>query len=195
MTLATKTTLFRIAMTPLFVVLAVRYGDSVDAGTPDALARWAAVIVFALAAASDALDGYIARHFDQASRLGTYLDPIADKLLMWSALLTLTFANWGQTLPIWYAALILARDVIQLSGAIVIGFMAGDIKVVPHWSGKLATGLQIAAIGWVLLGILAPPVAAIAAIALFFTFISTVLYIRAGLCQLPDHQYGRPKLS
>ena len=195
MNLATQTTLFRIAMTPVFVVLAVRYGRSMDAGTPDDLARWVAVLVFALAAASDALDGYIARHFDQASRLGTYLDPVADKLLMWSALLVLTFANWGQTLPLWYAALILARDVIQISGALVIGYMAGDIVVLPHWSGKVATGLQTAAIAWVLLGIAAPPITAVAASAAFFTFISTVLYIRAGLCQLPDHPHGKPNIN
>jgi cardiolipin synthase len=195
MNLATKTTLFRLIMAPVFVVLAVRYGASVDAGSPDGLARWAAVIVFTLAAVSDALDGYIARHFDQESRLGGYLDPIADKALMWSALITLTFSNWGQTLPLWYAAFILARDVIQLSGALVIGFIAGDIKVVPHWSGKLATALQIAAIGWVLLGVFTPPVAAIAGAAAFFTFISTVLYIHSGLCQLPDHHYGRPHHS
>lgn len=195
MNLATKTTLFRLLMTPVFVVLALRYGTSVDAGAPDSFARWAAVVVFALAAISDALDGYIARHFDQESRLGTYLDPIADKALMWSALITLTFSNWGQTLPLWYAAFILARDVIQISGALIIGFIAGDIKVLPHWSGKLATALQIAAIGWVLLGISTPPVAAITAATAFFTFISTVLYIHSGLCQLPDHHHGRPHHS
>ncbi len=192
MTLATLTTIFRLLLTPVFVLFAIRYGHSVEAGAPEALTRWAAVVTFALAAASDALDGYLARHFDQRSRLGTFLDPVADKVLMWSAVLTLSFAGWEQALPLWYAALVLARDIIQLSGAIVIGHIAGDIEVVPHWTGKLATALQVAAIGWVLLAVPAPPVAAVAGAAALFTFVSTVLYIRAGLGQLPDHRHGRP---
>jgi len=117
MTLATKITLLRLLMAPLFVVLALAYGNGLKNGIPNELLRWAAICVFTLAAASDAVDGYIARHCNQSSRLGIFLDPIADKTLMLSAILTLSFTSWGQNLPLWYAALIIARDVIEISGA------------------------------------------------------------------------------
>ena len=191
MTLATKITIFRLVMIPVFVGFGVEYGKTVNAGRPEEIWRWLAVACFTLAALSDALDGYIARRFNQRSRLGTFLDPIADKALMLAALLTLSFANWGQYLPLWYAALVISRDLIQVSGAIAIGHIAGDIKVVPHWTGKLATVLQVVTIGWVFLAIKAPPVWVVASLAAIFTVWSAALYIGAGLSQLPDPHHGR----
>ena len=186
-TLATKITLFRIFMVPVFIALALYYGESVKKGQPEELFRWAAIIVFVLAAASDALDGYIARRFNQRSRLGSFLDPIADKALMLAAILTLSFTNWGQYLPLWYAALVVGRDIVQVAGAALIGHIAGDIEVIPHWTGKFATFLQILVIGWVFFNLTKPPVQAVAAVAAIFTIYSAALYIRDGLRQLPDH--------
>lgn len=188
MTLATKITLSRLLMAPLFVALALSYSNGLRNGIPNELYRWAAICVFTLAAASDAVDGYIARHCNQSSRLGIFLDPIADKTLMLSAILTLSFTSWGQNLPLWYAALIIARDLIEISGAIVIGYIAGDIKVIPHWTGKLAMFLQITVISWVFFSIRIPPLELIAIISAILTFIATVLYIHAGLSQLPNHK-------
>ena len=86
MTTANKITIGRILLIPVFVLLAIYYGESVRSGQPDDRLRWAAVIVFVVAAGSDALDGYIARRFQQRSRLGVILDPLADKALLVAAL-------------------------------------------------------------------------------------------------------------
>ena len=187
MTLATKITVFRLVMVPVFVAFGLLYGESVNSGAPDEFWRWAAIITFTTAALSDALDGYIARQFNQRSRLGTFLDPIADKALMLSAIFTLSFANWGQYLPLWFSAVIIARDLIQVSGAIAIGHIAGDIKVIHHWTGKLATVLQVVTIGWVFFLIQVPALWCVATAAAVFTIWSAALYIHAGLSQLPEH--------
>jgi len=70
MTTANKITLVRIAMIPVFVALAIYYGESVRRGDPQEWQRFAAIIIFLLAAASDGLDGYVARHYNQRSQLG-----------------------------------------------------------------------------------------------------------------------------
>ena len=81
-TLASKVTMGRLFCAPVFAVLAVYYGDSVKSGTPNELIRWLAVGIFTLASASDALDGYLARHYDQKSKFGAFMDPFADKTLL-----------------------------------------------------------------------------------------------------------------
>jgi len=98
-TTANKITLVRIAMIPVFVALAIYYGESVRRGAPLEWQRFAAIIVFLLAAASDGLDGYVARHYNQRSRLGVILDPIADKGLLLSGIITLSITNWSQSDP------------------------------------------------------------------------------------------------
>src|SRR5437773_43324 len=88
MTTANKITLVRIAMIPVFVALAIYYGESVRRGAPLEWQRFAAILVFLLAAVSDGLDGYVARRYNQRSRLGVILDPIADKGLLLSGIFT-----------------------------------------------------------------------------------------------------------
>ena len=95
MTLANRITIFRLLLIPVFVVLAAQYGQSVTAGAPREWQRLAAVCVFLLAAATDALDGWIARHFNQRSRLGSIIDPLADKGLMLAAIVTLSATGWS----------------------------------------------------------------------------------------------------
>jgi CDP-diacylglycerol--glycerol-3-phosphate 3-phosphatidyltransferase len=89
MTFATQLTVFRILMIPVFVLFCVYYGESVARGQPQEWQRLAAIAVFILAAITDGLDGYIARHWNQRSRLGAILDPIADKGLLLTAIITL----------------------------------------------------------------------------------------------------------
>jgi len=187
MTIATKITLSRIMMTPLFVITTIIYSHGLSLSEPKECIRWAAIGIFALASLTDVLDGYIARRLNQCSRLGTFLDPLADKGLMLSAIITLSFTELGKELPIWYAALIISRDLIEISGAITIGFIAKDIRVIHHWTGKVATALQIAVIAWVFFSFSAPPLHFVVIISASLTFIATVLYIRAGLSQLPEH--------
>ena len=111
---------------------------------------------------------------------------------MLAAILTFGLTNWGQNLPVWYAALVIARDLILVSGAIAIGKIAGDIRVIPHWTGKLATALQIALIGVVFFRLPDAVVVAGSALTAVFTIWSAALYIAAGLGQLPDTPHGGP---
>src|SRR4051812_630818 len=99
MTTANKITIVRILLIPAFVTMAIYYGQSVAAGQPLEWQRFAAIIIFLVAAASDGLDGYVARHFNQRSSLGVILDPIADKGLLLSGIIVLSVVNWNATNP------------------------------------------------------------------------------------------------
>jgi Phosphatidylglycerophosphate synthase len=79
MTTANKITVVRILMIPVFVTLAIYYGESIQEGTPQDWMRFTAIAVFLIAAVSDGLDGFVARRYNQRSTLGAILDPIADK--------------------------------------------------------------------------------------------------------------------
>src|SRR5207249_8713367 len=151
MTTANKITLIRIAMIPVFVALAIYYGESIQRGDPQEWQRFAAIIVFLLAAASDGLDGYVARHYNQRSKLGVILDPIADKGLLLSGIITLSLTSWSEfepatgKFPAWFPVLVISRDAILLVGTLVLYLLNGKVQVKPHWTGKIATVLQMVA--------------------------------------------------
>ena len=93
MTTANKITVTRILLIPLFVMMAIYYGKSVQRGAPLEWERLLTITIFILAAASDGIDGYVARHWNQRSALGVVLDPIADKGLLLAAIITLSFST------------------------------------------------------------------------------------------------------
>ena len=186
MTTANKITVVRILMIPVFVTLAIYYGQSIQESNPQDWMRWAAIAVFLLAAASDGLDGYVARHYNQRSSLGVILDPIADKGLLLSGIITLSISNWSTTdqhygkFPAWFPVLVITRDAVILVGS---------------WTGKVATVLQMAAIAWVMLQLRWLPLPYVVAAAGFFTLISGVIYIRDGVRQLTAHGHANAKLD
>jgi cardiolipin synthase len=193
MTTANKITISRILMIPVFVLLAIYYGRSVLRGAPEEWLRISAIIVFVIAAASDGIDGYIARHYNQKSQLGVILDPIADKGLLLTAIITLTFSNWHYEFPLWFPVLIIARDVVVVCGAILLKYFYGDVEVRPSWPGKIATFLQMSAIGgamlqlktsWIWSGRPFLLLDLLVISAGLFTFISGVGYVRDGIRQL-----------
>ena len=190
MTTAKKITIVRILLIPAFVTMAIYYGQSVARGEPLEWQRWAAVIIFLVAAASDGLDGYVARHFNQRSSLGVILDPIADKGLLLSGLITLSISNWSQTdpehgqFPAWFPVLVITRDVVILVGSAVLHLLNGHVKVQTSWTGKVATVLQMAAIAWVMLQFRFAPLIYVVGAAGVFTFISGVIYVMDGVRQL-----------
>ncbi|MEO7319172.1 MAG: CDP-diacylglycerol--glycerol-3-phosphate 3-phosphatidyltransferase [Chthoniobacteraceae bacterium] len=151
MTTPNKITIVRIFMIPLFVMMAIYYGRGVLAGTPLEWQRWLATTIFLVAAASDGLDGYIARRYNQRSRLGVILDPIADKGLLLAGVITLSVSNWRFEFPVWFPVLVIARDVIVVAGAIGLQVLNGTVRVKPSWAGKIATVLQMTAIGCIML--------------------------------------------
>jgi CDP-diacylglycerol--glycerol-3-phosphate 3-phosphatidyltransferase/cardiolipin synthase len=183
-TLANKITLCRIALVPLFVVLGISYGQSVQAGVAEAGIRTAAVIVFFVIGLSDGLDGYIARHYHQRSRLGAVLDPLADKMLMFSSLLVLSLCAWPQPLPVWLAGVVIARDVLSSSAAGIIYLVQGKVKIRPHWTGKVATVLQITVVSWSMLGFHWGTARLLAALTALITVISGGVYLVEGTRQL-----------
>ena len=128
MGLANWLTVLRILLIPVFVSLLV-YRQ-----------RGAALAVFLIAAVTDLLDGYVARRHGMQSRLGAFLDPMADKLLLVSSFVTLT---WLKTLPFWIAAVVISRDVILMFGALMIHMAGGHIYPRPTRVGKAATFFQV----------------------------------------------------
>lgn len=207
MTTANKITITRILMIPVFVLMAIYYGRSVQRGEPLDWQRWAAIIIFIVAAASDGIDGYIARHYNQKSRLGVVLDPLADKGLLLAAIITLSFSNWSYEFPLWFPVLVIARDIVIVAGAFVLHFMNGTVKVKPSWTGKVATFLQMVAIGLCMLqwpqGQFTVPLTAMSLhphyldlpvlFAGLFTLVSGVGYVMDGIRQLHAKGHGDPK--
>lgn len=182
MTLANQITLVRILLIPVFVVFAVYYSATVRAGMPEEWLRWSAVAAFVIAAASDGLDGWIARRFNQRSALGVVLDPIADKGLLLTAIITLSICPWAVSLPIWFPVLVIARDIVILVGCGLLKFLTGDVEVRPSALGKISTALQMAAVAWVLLQI--PGQHWVVWAAGLFTLLSGLGYIWRGMDSL-----------
>ena len=192
MTTANKITIVRILLIPVFVMLAVYYGDGVQQGASNEALRLAAILVFLTAAVSDGLDGYVARRYNQRSKLGTILDPIADKGLLLAGLLTLTFSGWGYHFPLWFPVLVITRDVVIVAGSFGLHYLNGDVQVRPRWTGKVATVLQMIALGWVMLQLRFVSPAIPVALAGLFTFISGVGYVLDGIRQLQHQAHARP---
>lgn len=201
MTTANKITVIRILMIPVFVTLAIYYGESIQEGNPLEWVRFTAVSVFLIAALSDGLDGYVARRYNQRSSLGMILDPIADKGLLLSGIITLSISNWSQVdphygkFPAWFPVLVITRDTVILLGSAVLHILNGTMRVRPSWTGKVATVLQMASIAWVMLQIRIPPLIYIVFAAGFFTLISGVIYVLDGVRQLTAHGHANAKLD
>ncbi len=122
-------TLLRLIFVPVFAILVL-----------DQHYR-AALAVLTAAALSDMLDGAVARVLKQESPLGVALDPIADKILMTTGYITLALRG---ALPWWLTVLVLCRDVVILTAALVISLVAGYRPFHPSLLGKVSTVTQIA---------------------------------------------------
>lgn len=152
-TLATRVTLARILGIPVFIVLVVYYLLGLERGDPSPTLRWWAFGLFTAVAATDALDGYLARSRNEVSPLGRVLDPLADKSLLLSALILLTRPDIPALtphIPVWFTALVISRDVLLVGGYFLVRYLAGSVHVQPRWAGKVATVLQMAAVLWAL---------------------------------------------
>ena len=99
-----------------------------------------ALLLFFIAGISDGLDGYLAKRFGWRSRLGSILDPLADKMLLVTSFLCLT---WVGVIPFWLLALVMGRDVVIVLGALAFHWLIGRYEMSPTWISKLNTVLQI----------------------------------------------------
>jgi len=128
MGLANWLTVLRILLIPVFVSLLVYRKPG------------PALVVFAGAALTDLLDGWIARRRRSQSRLGAFLDPTADKLLLTASFVTLTYLK---VLPFWIAVVVISRDVILVVGTLLVYMLGARVYPRPTWAGKAATFFQI----------------------------------------------------
>ena len=137
-----RLTMLRIIIVPVFII-AILY-HRLEIG----------LILFIVAAITDALDGYIARAFNAKTPLGTVLDPIADKMLVGTAFLCFSLVTGLPEyikMPIYVPIIVISRDVIILIGALIIYLVTGGIDVKPTVIGKLTTFFQMVTIIAVLL--------------------------------------------
>lgn len=193
MTTANKITILRILLVPFFVIEILYYVQ-----TGDEVHRLLGMLAFAVAAILDGVDGYVARHYNQRSELGTLLDPIADKLLLASAIVVLSFdhrPHFGQ-IPLWLTGIIIGRDVLLGLGAVTVRLVVGKITVRPRITGKIATVFQMVTVCWLLLrwdyAYSHYYLKAWLYGAGVFTAISGLLYVWDGTHQLGSHPASSP---
>lgn len=133
-------TLLRIALTPFFVLANVSANHRL------------ALALFVVAGISDALDGLLARMLRMRSLIGTYLDPIADKILLVSAFVVLTVPEPGSVrIPLWLTVMALSRDFLIVVVALLLYLGAGVRRFPPSVWGKATTVVEVVTVGLVLL--------------------------------------------
>jgi cardiolipin synthase (CMP-forming) len=182
-TLSTIITLIRIVLTPV-VVGAIFYE------------QWSAACGFFIAAAlTDAIDGSLARWLNEKTFLGACIDPIADKILILSSLLALaSIASPLKEFPVWLLGVLIVKELVVISGAIIIYRVKGYVHIKPTMLGKLTTVVQMFFIAWLLAcyGIQYIPLAVYynaLSLILLLTIISLVQYVRIGLEQWSTREY------
>ncbi len=134
-------TLARIALVPVFALMFFQKR------------AFGALLIIFLAGLSDVLDGFAARRWHQRTKVGTLIDPLADKILLTTAFILLSLRSLGFTyvIPLWLMAAVVARDFIILAGGIVIFLIRGRKEFPPSVYGKASTVLQVATVFWVIL--------------------------------------------
>ena len=143
MNLANKITIFRILLIPFFIASILYYGVNKE------YLRFVALAIFTIASFTDAIDGGIARSRGQMTELGKVLDPIADKLLIITAFISLSVIKsipQDLRIPAGVVLTVISRDIIIILGFGVIYFLKGHVSIKPSWLGKITTFFQMMAI-------------------------------------------------
>ncbi|MHC4727298.1 MAG: CDP-alcohol phosphatidyltransferase family protein [Planctomycetota bacterium] len=191
LSLASRITIIRILLIAPFVSFMLKTNDpALSPGAQNAM-RYVSIFIFLVMAISDAIDGYLARIKKQVTKLGAFLDPIADKLLMTCACLLLA-SERGHVrdflLPPTVVVLIIGKDLFLLIGFTIVYFITSQIHIVPVFIGKLATALQLSMVAGILI---APEVSSILPDWIWFlrflwwsaagtAILATLIYIRNG---------------
>jgi cardiolipin synthase len=167
MSFADKLSILRIILIPVFISLLI-YSRS------NQHIWYLPVVVFIIAVLTDFFDGLVARIKKEKSDIGKVLDPLADKLLLLTAFVSLRML--GFPLPLWVVSIVVSRDLIILLGIVILHFLKIDIPIAPSKWGKLTTFFQILTVILILLHSVFPKVILIVAwsLAVIFTLISGV---------------------
>lgn len=179
MNFANKVSIFRVISIPFFLGVVLYYDPQRD------ILRFVALGIFLLAVVSDFIDGYIARVKKQKTKFGSIVDPLADKLLLITSFIALYSKNNlypGLFFPLWVVLVVISRDTIILLGAVIIYIMKQDLNVVPSNLGKFTTFFQMMTVVSFLLRL--NFVTIMWNIAVFFTILSGIDYIRKGVLTL-----------
>ncbi len=170
MNLANYITIFRLIMIPVFLILI----------------SWefypAALIIFIIASAGDAVDGFIARKTKSITPLGRFIDPMADKLLLVSAFVSLTILG---KIPVWLTVIVISRDIILFVGWLGIYIVTGVKSINPSIVSKITTFIQMVTIVAVMLNMHIKDF--IFNIAALLTTISGLHYVIRTAVKLPEY--------
>jgi cardiolipin synthase len=134
-------TLTRIILIPVFVTALVYQHYEL------------ALVLFVIAGLTDMLDGFMARLIDQKTKLGAFLDPLADKFLLLTSFILFSVYGWIST---WLAICVISRDLIVVMGWLLLYLTSNDTRVAPTMAGKTAIASQLILIAYVLLAINLP---------------------------------------
>ena len=200
LTWANQITILRILLIAPFVICMLK-ADQTNIGRA---MRYIALVIFLFMCISDALDGYMARVKKQVTTLGTFLDPMADKLLMMCACILLASSKTaidGFVLPSAVVVLIIGKDVLLLLGFIIVYFITSHIRIVPVFLGKVGTVLQLSMVAAMLM---APEVTLVFSGWIYLikflwyavsvsAVLVTLIYIRTGILYI--EQFEEPQKS
>lgn len=164
-------TLLRIILVPVIVILLIQ----------ESYAK--ALVVFVIAGLTDALDGALARLLNKQTELGSFLDPLADKILLSTSFISLAIFS---LIPGWLAVIVISRDFIILVGIVILSMMSISYEIKPIFVSKVTTALQIATVFFALLlksftVEINNWLALLFWLTAFFTILSGVIYIIKGI--------------
>ena len=196
---ASRITIIRILLIVPFVSCMLKINDTALSESMRNVMRYAATFIFLVMAVSDAVDGFFARRKKQITKLGSFLDPTADKLLITSACLLLASQHShvdGFLLPPTVVVLIIGKDLFLSIGFVIIYFITSRLFIAPVFIGKIATTLQLSMVTGILI---APEVSAFAPGWIWFlrvlwwsaavtAVLTTLIYIRNGSRYIEEHE-------
>ncbi len=185
---ANQITIVRILLIIPFVICMLKINES----NHERIMRYTALCIFSFMCASDVLDGYMARVKKQITKLGSFLDPMADKLLIMCACILLASPQTavdGFRLPKGVVVLVIGKDMLLLLGFVISYLITSQVRIVPVFIGKLGTFLQLSMVTAILI---APEMSKLTGYWIYFArflwwsaagaaVLSTLVYIRNGI--------------
>ncbi len=196
---ANRITILRILLIVPFVICMLNINDPEFSLSGQHWMRFISVLIFIAMAVSDIFDGYYARKKKEITRLGSFLDPTADKLLMTCACLLLSSKHSGVEgflLPLTVVVLIIGKDLFLLLGFVIVYFITFQVRIVPVFIGKIATILQTSMVMGILI---APEVSIYIPGWIWFlrflwwsaaatAILATLIYIRTGSRYIEEYE-------